>query len=422
MTISTETGPIYVTGAMNYLPSLGAGFADSNPDAGPSMFFQGVGVPDVRIPFPGVAPGGQTGIIPAHRLDDIINTVKATPAANGAATIAAAAHTVSGTAMTLVTTAAYGITPNIPIMPYSGSLNGSTAVVAAIVLDYGFAYCTTTTGGSATTITVLDSTQFPIGMPLCIAGAGNSAGTAALLTWVTGQPSATTVTINDAALHAGSTALGTGNIWTPREAQGSIYPTASAPYLAGGAGLFLDPRQGITRGVSVTCNNASGTGGNVVVSGWDIYGQPMNETIVIAPGTALVTYGLKAFKAIKSATPNFTDATYTYSVGTSDNFGFATRVGAWEYTAQCTWAGASITASTGFAKWVAPASGDVRGTFQMSGIGPLGSGVGSTQSNGSVSTITISGRVLSLSQFLSTFDSLQASPVNPQWQYGAVQT
>jgi hypothetical protein len=421
MTISAKTGPIFVTGNMGYLPSLGAGYSDFDPDAGPSLFFQGTALPDVRIPWPGVNPGGNTGVIQGFATRPTITSMKAVPATNGAATIAAAAHTTNGTALTLTTTAAYGVAINIPIMPWSGSLNGGTAVVAPIVLDYGFAYCNCTSGSA--TITVNDSTQFALGMPLVIAQVGNSGGTAALLTWVTGQPSATTITVNDAPQATNSsTPVGTGNIWTPREGIQSIYPTAHAPFLGGGAGFFLDDRQGIARGVSVTCNNAAGTGGNVVVSGWDIYGQPMNETLVSAPGTALTIYGLKAFKAIKSVTPAFTDGTYTYSVGTSDLFGFALRVGAWEYSIGSAWAGALITASTGFTKWAAPASGDVRGTFQVSGIGPLGSGVGTTQTNGSVSGTTISGRTIQLVQHLSSYDLLQSSPTNPQWMFGAVQT
>lgn len=65
---------------------------------------------------------------------------------------------------------------------------------------------------------------------------------------------------------------------------------------------------------------ASGSGGTVLVRGYDAYGYPMSQLVTVAAGANTVNT-LKAFKAITSVTPNFTD-THTLSVGTADIFGF----------------------------------------------------------------------------------------------------
>jgi hypothetical protein len=122
-------------------------------------------------------------------------------------------------------------------------------------------------------------------------------------------------------------------------------PIAAYPFLAGGPGLFLDPRQAITRAVAIT-GVAGGTGGAITVAGWGPYGQPMRETIAAGAG-AVTTYGKKCFKAIGTVTPGFTDATHNYSVGTADVFGFAFRSTIWEET-EVFWNGAAMAASTGW--------------------------------------------------------------------------
>jgi hypothetical protein len=421
MAFTNFSGPVGVWGNMDY---LGTGYSSEvnpayNPNKGPSWFFQGTGFPDTRFLLQKDKPDS-AGIQPMGFVQALLESANQIPAANGAATLVAAAHTTNGTAMTLKTTQAAGIAPKVPFPLFSGQVNGGAIQVSGITLDFGFAFGTFVT--SSKTVAVADSTKFTVGMPLVCCGAGASG--AALLTWVTGLTDATHITINDTPLTAiNPGAIGTGNNWpgAPLSTPSQQYPTGHMPYLAGGPGLLLDPGQCLTRGVSVTCNNASGTGGNIVVSGWDIYGQPMNETINIAPATALVTYGLKAFKHIKSVTSAFTDGTYTYSVGTSDNFGFNYRSDRWEQTQSC-WNALLNTAATGWTGWVAPASGDVRGTLQVSGIGPLGSGIGSTQSNGTISTLAMSGHRLYMAQRLGLFQTLQADAVSSATVFGATQT
>jgi hypothetical protein len=120
----------------------------------------------------------------------------------------------------------------------------------------------------------------------------------------------------------------------------------------------------VGRAVSVT-GVGSGSGGTVTVKGYDIYGYPMSQLITLAAGANTVN-SLKAFKAIASVTPNFSDS-HAISVGTADVFGFgilATYFG----DVEVNWNSAVITANTGFvtADTTTPATtatGDVRGTY-----------------------------------------------------------
>lgn len=111
---------------------------------------------------------------------------------------------------------------------------------------------------------------------------------------------------------------------------------------------------------------ASGTGGALLVRGYDIYGYPLTESITLAAGANTVN-GKKAFKIITSVTPQFTDA-HTYSVGTADIFGFGLYTNLFESTF-IHWNGAVVTANTGFVAGDTTAAtattGDVRGTYAV---------------------------------------------------------
>jgi hypothetical protein len=324
--------------------------------------------------------------------------------------------------MTLVSAAATGISLNIPIVPWStGSgpnniLNGSAAVVAPIVLDFGFAFGNCTAGAGS--IVVADSTQFLVGMPLVIAGVGNAAGTAALLTTVQSITDATHIVVSPIPLASvNPTPIGAGNTWGFREGVGYPVPTAHYPYLAGGPGFFLDPAQSVARGVSVT-GVAAGIGGTFTVRGWDIYWQPMSQLITVAAGVNTVN-STKAFKAILSVTPNFNDA-HTYSVGTTDIFGMHFRSDRWEYS-NIFWAGSFATSSTG---WTAAdktnpatnATGDVRGTVATASLATIGSA-----SNGTVSGLAMTGRRLAIFQSVPLYNMLQGTPAAPQTMFGQLQ-
>lgn len=131
-----------------------------------------------------------------------------------------------------------------------------------------------------------------------------------------------------------------------------------------------NPATLLSRAVSVT-GSTSGTGGDFLVSGYDVYGYPMTETITCGAGANTVN-GKKAFKYIASVVPQFTDA-HNYSVGTTDIFGLPIYSATWTKGAtidvSIAWDGTVITASTGYTAGVTTTAtsttGDVRGTYAV---------------------------------------------------------
>jgi hypothetical protein len=414
-------GPLLSYGLMRALSAaLGGPIPDPNQDAGPSILYGGFGYPDERVLYQDQS-SGKTGVIPQLLAQAHIQSANVIPSAGGTAKIAALANVNSGTAMTLVTTNTVASASNIPIVPFSGAWQGQPAVTAPMVLDFGFAFVTGTAGSNSWL--VADSTQFTVGMPLVISGAGSSA-TQPLLTWVASIVDATHITTNDNCITAATAhPVGAGNLWTPREGSLNLYPTAHVPFRASGVGTFLDPSQGLARCVSVTGGtSAVGSASGILISGWDVYWQPMSE-LIVAPAAASTTYGNKAFKAIASAVPQFSEA-HNYSVGTGDTFGFAFRANVWEDT-NCAWAALTMTAATGFTAAVTttPATtttGDVRGTVQTSAAGN-GTGIGSTASNGTVSSLARTGNRLLLSQMPGHGALLIGTPLASAYAYGVTQ-
>jgi hypothetical protein len=124
-----------------------------------------------------------------------------------------------------------------------------------------------------------------------------------------------------------------------------------------------DPAKMLSRCLRfVSGGNDSGI--TFTVTGFDIYGQPMTETITGAnAGTA---NGAKAWKYISTITHSGSVAG-TLTIGTRDVFGFPLRQDIWGY-ADIIWNNAFVTANTGFtaADTTSPATattGDVRGTY-----------------------------------------------------------
>lgn len=124
-----------------------------------------------------------------------------------------------------------------------------------------------------------------------------------------------------------------------------------------------DPTTLTARALSVT-GVASGSGGDFLVSGYDIYGVPMTETITCGAGVNTAN-GKKAFKYIASVVPQFTDA-YNYSVGTTNLFGLPIRS---DYAGDLT-VNYNATLATSITTYVAAdtatataTTGDVRGTI-----------------------------------------------------------
>ena len=426
MATSKIDGPFHVYGDMAQIltPLTGVVIVpDPNPESGPSLFFMGEGFEDVRFFYPKDKVTGYTGAVASHYHLPTVLSANAIPATVQTNNIAAAQNAVSGTAMTLAA-AATGITLNVPISPIPGigsALNGNPVVNAAIALDFGFAFGNCTSGQAQ--ITVADSTQFILGMPLVIGAVGNSGGTACLLTNCATIVDATHITVgpNLPAATNATAPIGTGNLWGPSEI-GFPVPTAALPYQARGPGLFFDPAQGITRGVQIA-GVGGGAGGTFLVSGWDIYAEPMTDLVTVAAG-ASTGWTTKAFKYIGSVVPQFSDA-HNYTVGTSDVFGFAARSLIWELTTSA-FGGVVVPTSAGWTAAVAtsPATnltGDVRGTLQTSTNGAGSGFTGGAASNGTIVSLAMSGRRLFMEQDIAMIDSIRGTITNPASVYGVTQ-
>lgn len=131
---------------------------------------------------------------------------------------------------------------------------------------------------------------------------------------------------------------------------------------------FFDPTKMLARAVSIT-GVAGGTGGNFTVRGYDVYGQPMSETIAATAGATTVN-GKKAFKFVASGTPAFSDA-HNYSVGTADVYGLPFLASSYGYV-NATFNNAPVTAPgfvAGDATAVTATTGDVRGTITSTSDG-----------------------------------------------------
>lgn len=418
MGLSANDGPNYTYGSMaNLGTAIGGNTAalDPNFDAGPNGEFQGDGLLDMRVLYQKDMLQGYPGRQPIHYSMPYLQSVGQIPAATAAANISAAANAVSGVPVTLAG-ASVGVTLNVPVVPFSiAGVNGA-APVTAMALDFGFAFGNVTSG--STTIVVANAFMFQVGMPLVIGGVGNGGGTVPLLTYVASITDTTHIVVADAPLATNATApIGTGNVWNPAayssQLGGIPRPTAAQVWLAGGPGLFLDPRQAVARGLRIV-GAASGTGGTFTVKGFDVYGMAMTETITVGAG-AVTGWGVKAWKYITSITPNFSDA-HTYSVGTSDVFGFHYRAALWD-NIDVTWNNAYMNSSTGFTAGLSlitaatATTADVRGTVQTSANGPLGSGIGATASAGVVSGLLMGGGPrLMMAQTITVDQALFADP------------
>lgn len=226
------------------------------------------------------------------------------------------------------------------------------------------------TGGSSPVYGWLGTTLIPVMdfVPAAIAAAGIAA--AATVTALTPMTLVSS-TGNGVTVGASVTNAATGNLVTGLLAIGGA--GGSVAFGQSGRINIWDPTKSIARAVAVTAS-ATATGVHFIVNGYDIYGYPMSENINAA-GNA-TTSGKKAFKYIASVIPQTTDSTagHTYSIGTTDIYGFPLLAQSWAYVQAflgnpATPANNQITAATGFVPPVTTAatqtSGDVRGTYAL---------------------------------------------------------
>ena len=362
MAITANTGP-YV--------SFGAGQgADYNSQIGQSLFFAGVGILDPRPQFtyqPGNAPsegvygwqGDATGILSTYVV----------PVTKSATIIAAAQHTTNGTAMTLASSTTTGLAVGVSI-PRQDS--GAT-VTSLLELDPLVTSVTAnvTSGSNILNVTAVGtgSGYHPFGL---VPGTvlTDSTHSTAIPSGATIQSYGTGVGgVGTYVMSANAVSTQTGDTVT------ALY-TAWPPALAWGSDGTIrlwNPASMCARTLLITASSASAQTTTFTVNGLDVFGFPMTEQITVTPGTATTTAGLKAWKYIKSITPNATDATYNFSVGTNDVIGFPIRSEQFQTGANIDVAlmmnNALITATTGYigaVKTTATATtGDVRGTYAL---------------------------------------------------------
>lgn len=416
MTDTAFRGPIANMGAMEDSP------ATVQTEDGPIYSYQGLVIPNLRagaFDKDGVGPGR----VAAFLSSPYVVTVDNIPSTATTTILAAAAAVVSATAMTLVSVAPGSATAavpsaatGLPFIPF-----GSTTVQNVIALDFGFTTGTTTAGNS--TIVVVDNTMFQPGQWIAIGGAGNSGKTLSQLTQVQTIVAANTTGITVAPSPLGSLTnapIGSANLWnnlTPPATQfgpAAVVPTAVANSIAAGLFRLFDPLGNICRNVAISGITAAG--GAFLVTGFDCYHQAMSETITSTAGTATV-YGKKAFKYIRAVTPQFTDATGTYSVGIGDTFGFGVLGRRYE-AVDWKWAGVDQIDQTGYLApdFTSPAlatTGDVRGTLQVSAKG-AGTGIASNLASSGTRRLTITQRI-------NLRDDIYANPNNTVPFFGVTQ-
>jgi hypothetical protein len=343
MSITALSGPLVVFGQAPYL--------DYNPDLGPSLFYGGVGLLDQRATF-GYEPGQAAGNLTAGWYGaNAIQTLTYIPSAQSATSIAASQAPTSGTAVTLVTSSAGVVTSGASVVnAATGALVTGLRVLEPPNLSMtasiaGNVLTLTNSGSGLLTIgSVLSGTSVASGQTVIGAGTGSLIpGTGLTGTYIVSIPQTV----------ASTTIVGVAGIaGVPR-----------IPFGPSGTVQLYNPWCSLARNVRIT--TASGDTAVYTVSGYDIYGYPMTEAIT-ANGATTVS-GKKAFKWISSVVPVGTVGA-TVTVGTGDVFGFPLYSGSF-YDLNITWAGANITATTGYTAGVTTAAssttGDVRGTYAV---------------------------------------------------------
>lgn len=142
MPFSTFDGPVLTYGQAAVPSGSQLGVAqDSNPHAGSSLFYQGVGILDPRYPFT-FQPGGASRAFGWYGVSRI-PVLDAVPAAKAVGAIAAAANVVAATPMTLVSVNGAGIVVGQSVV------NASTGATVTGLLAVGQAMGTVTLGQSA---------------------------------------------------------------------------------------------------------------------------------------------------------------------------------------------------------------------------------------------------------------------------------
>jgi len=394
------------------------------PFDGPSIEYQGDVIPDPRqspANKDSLSPGAIKGFYnnPYFALIDTI------PSASSTTSIAASQNptTTVGAALNLVTAqagTAAGVpvfAPGLPIVP-----SGTTVAVTVSAIDFGFT--TGTTAANSSTVVVPNNLLFDVGQWVAIPGAGASGNTnTVLFTQVQSLSTNTTViTISPVAKTAlNNVPIGQANLYNPFLPPATQFgpsapsPSGVEPYQFAGFALAFDPLQGIARALSVAAASIGSGTTALTVTGYDVYGNIMHETIT-ANGTTVVN-GKKAFKYVQNitvATAATTGTPASISVGHSDVVGLNLRSDKWEYL-NVFWNGGFAINNTGWVQALSTTStytsADVRGTQNLSTC-LVGTGV--LSSTNGVARVTIMMSV-------PFFNMINATPLNNVTLFGTAQ-
>lgn len=399
MTQSAFVGPLVSLGGISSGPK-GSPPTEYSVEIGPSIFWQGAAM--LAMTGGGSKDRGGMGQIPSLFMSDNILSLNQVIQPGGVG-LTTAANATSGTPFPLVTASALGISPQAP-----SALAGNALGIA---IESGFAVGGATAASATITVAANDKWRFFPGQFLSLGGAG--AGGALLFTKVVTVPPPGTNNITVSPVPS------TTNANSPIGQYGGDpsnvgfgvggLPNFYSPLMNGGLGRFFIPDNGCARGVSVT-GVASGTGGNVLIQGLDIWNRFTSE-IIIATAGATTVYGKKTYNFIISATPQFTDA-HNYTVATSDLIGLPTSYLPNENAPVLT-VGGSVVANAGvqFADLTNPATtatSDPRGALQLSTKGPVGS----------VASTFAAAALVNIVQQLNPFQVLLGNQFNPGTLFG----
>ena len=375
MSITAFSGPMIAFG-QNTVGTT----TDYNPDLAPSLFWGGTGIIDPRPNFnyiPGQASGaatcgfiGTTGII----------TYDYNPTVNATGAIAAAAIPVSGTALTLVSS--NSSTTGVAVSQAITRSDTGVTVTGLLALDA----CTTVTGyisngtsGTAGNILIVSAASAALlSSGMIISGTGIASGTQILgpgptLNVTNGAPGAGfqgTYYVSGADQAAGTSGSQVTITATISNSTNDGVANTRIGYGQSDTVQIWNPQSTSSRNV-VIVGASTAQAQTIVVSGYDIYGFPMSESLSLASGSNTAT-GKKAFKYISSVISTFTGTeTGTIVVNTGTVFGFALRSDTFGDVlinyATSSQNPALITASTnylaGVRTYATASTGDVRGTF-----------------------------------------------------------
>ena len=340
MSITAVSGPLVAFGQ--------ATSDDYNPEAGPSLFFGGIGILEQRD-VAAYNPGQNFGALISGWLGTTgVLTTSFVPSALAANNIAASSAPVSGTAVALVSSTAAGITIGATVVSRTTGLT-VTGLLLIDSLTASSASSTIagnvfTTGGSVTgtftTGSVLTGTGVTAGTVIIAPITGIAGGVGTYLINIPQTVTSTTISGN------------TGTLGVPR-----------VPFGSAGTIQLYNPLTWLARNVRIT--TAAGDTAVYTVVGFDPYGFPQTEAIT-ANGASTVS-GKKAFKYIQSVTPVGTVGA-TITVGTGDVYGFGLLSSNFQ-DVLISWNATAITASTGYLPGIATTAtsttGDVRGTYAV---------------------------------------------------------